>query len=243
MFRNIFRTLLLILLFNLAQTKNKHLDPKNIILNSTNFLLIKGEINDNLASLFLHKLNKLTKKERKKQLIFIDSPGGSVESGLTIIDQIEKYKLKCYANKAFSMAFAIFQSCKIRYVSRFSQLMQHQIRFKIQDEIRKIENYFNYVKDIEKRLVEIQINKINISKTKFNKLINNEWWIFGKSCLNPILKVADKLISVDCSSKLTNENNSINIGGIREIWSRCPIITEPIEKIYNNDYIPNFFVI
>ncbi len=235
MFKKLLKLLIFTFSLQLSLGKNNK-NNQNIVLNSTNFLLVKGEINDRLANSFLYNLNKIKKKDRPKQLIFIDSFGGSVDSGMRMIEQINRYKLKCYANNAYSMAFVIFQSCNYRYVSEFSKLMQHQIRFGLSDEIRKMENFFDYVKEIEDKLINIQINKLNISRSKFIDLTNNEWWIFGSKIINSDIRLADKSITIECASKLTMENYTLDNIFSKEIWSRCPIVYEPLEVTFNKEF-------
>lgn len=234
MINKLLKLLILALFLEKSSGKNNH--NQNIILNSTNFLLVRGEINDRLANSFLYNLNKIKNKDRSNQLIFIDSFGGSVDSGMRMIEQINRYKLNCYANNAYSMAFVIFQSCNSRFISEYSKLMQHQIKFGLSDEIRKMENFFEYVREIEDKLIDLQINKLNISRNRFIDLTNNEWWIFGRKIINSDIKLADKLINIECSSKLTMENYTLDNIFSKETWSRCPIIYEPIEVSYNKEF-------
>lgn len=218
-----------------------HKINKNIILNTANLLPIRGEIHNDLASQFILELNQIDKKDRKNSIVYIDSPGGSVDAGMRIMREIEKNNLDCIAHQAISMGFVIFQSCKNRYITEYSQLMQHQMKYGISGEIRKVENYVNFVKDIENILIEKQISRIGISQNKFNELVNNEWWIFGINALDSEKKLADKVVSVDCSVSLTKKNITIDKNYVKEIWSACPLIPTPIKVIQNKNYINNPF--
>ena len=73
--------------------------------------------------------------------------------------------------------------------------------------------------------------KMNISKDHFNQLINNEWWTYGVNNLIDYPKLADKLISVECSKELTQKKKYLDKKYLREVWSGCPLITIPIEII------------
>ena len=98
-------------------------EVKTIKFNTTNTLTLKGVINAENTNRFLHQFNL---KENKNQLyLFIDSPGGSVEDGSKIIAEIMKYNITCIAEKAYSMAFAILQSCTTRYILPFGKLKRY----------------------------------------------------------------------------------------------------------------------
>ena len=225
-----------ICLFNLLSivigSNNVINSPNNtILLNTTNFINLQGPITEESAAKFILDLNLFDRKSRSNKIVYIDSPGGSVLAGVKIIDQIEKYQISCIASKAISMGFVIFQSCHNRLVTSSSQLMQHQISFGIKDEIRKIESHLDFIQQIEDQLVDKQIQKMNISKDHFNQLINNEWWTYGVNNLIDYPKLADKLISVECSKELTQKKKYLDKKYLREVWSGCPLITIPIEII------------
>ena len=57
-----------------------------ILLNTTNFLSIKNTINTNTANDFIYNLNLIDNKN--DIYIYIDSPGGSVEDGFKIMNEI-----------------------------------------------------------------------------------------------------------------------------------------------------------
>jgi len=206
------------------KSKNK---SKNIYLNETNLIILKGEINKKNTNQFLYELNLIHNK--KNVYVYIDSPGGSVEEGNKIIREVQYYNLNCIAEKAYSMAFAIFQSCNYRYIIPFSKLMQHQISLGIQNEKGKIENYMNFINQIENELVLIQSSKININPDAFKLKTLNEWWIFGKEILNE--NCADEMIMVFCNPLLTKKNITIQTSYYKYIYSKCPLINDPIEKI------------
>ena len=98
--------ILLFFLFSLVSSM------KTVNLNETNVITIRGSINSVTSSNFVYELNK--KKDKKNLYIFINTNGGSVESGSQIISEIMKYNLTCIADKAYSMGFVILQSCKKR---------------------------------------------------------------------------------------------------------------------------------
>ena len=212
-------------------------EVKTIKLNTTNSLTLKGVINAKNTNRFLHQFNL---KENKNQLyLFIDSPGGSVEDGYKIITEIMKYNITCIAEKAYSMAFAILQSCNTRYMLPFGKLMQHQISLGLMNELGKIESYIKFINEMEVELLKLQSKKIGISSEELKNKTNNEWWLFSNNAI--IENCADNIVNVECTKKLTLETYTINNGMYDYIYSKCPLIPDYIEKKENNknnkDYI------
>lgn len=225
--------LLFIMLCNLlfVSCQNFTLEKKTLNLTSSNLLILKGEINDKLASKFIHELNK---KDSKKQLyVYLDTNGGSVDSGNKIIEEIKKYKLDCIASKAISMGFAILQACDKRYITEYATLMQHQMSYGIVNEKEKIESYVNYIKQIDDKLTNLQVKKIKTTVSNFKKKTYNDWWLFGNNAVTE--NCADEIIDIKCSPKLTNQNYTLDKGSYIYIYSKCPLIINHIDKIKNKN--------
>ena len=198
-----------------------------INLNTTNFLTIRGSIDSTTSSKFIYELNK--KKKKNETIVFIDSPGGSVESGNHIIMEIQKYNLSCIANRAYRMGFVILQSCNKRYMTQYGKLMQHQISYGIMDEKEKIESYVNYISQMDGILTDLQANKLNITSKLFKEKTYNEWWLFGQYAITN--NCVDELVHVTCDNELTKKNDSIKYTNYEKIYSKCPLIELPLDTI------------
>jgi ATP-dependent protease ClpP protease subunit len=224
-----FFTLLLIFYISQAET--------NIKLDKNNLITIRGEINEQLTSDIIRKFNKHSSSEL---YLYITSPGGSVIDGMQIIDQLKalnerKIKVSCIADFAASMAFAIFQACPIRYVTFSSVLMQHQMSLKIKGSLYNLNNYMNFIKQIDEDLDIMQSTKLKLDLQDFQNKINNDWWLNGKHIINN--NAADQLVSVYCDSELVDIKEEIKNTSpyleIKVVFSKCPLSREPIEIIIN----------
>ena len=138
-----------------------------IELNTTNVLSIQGEINSAVASSFIYDLNK--RKDKKGLYVYINSQGGSVESGNQIVLEIQKYNLDCIAERAYSMGFVILQACNKRYIRPYGKLMQHQMSYGVANEKAKVESYVNFVDQMNEILVSMQADKIKMSNQVFKE--------------------------------------------------------------------------
>lgn len=232
MYYNIFAiSLLLVPLFVFSAKEIVKMD-KEIELNTDNSLFIRGEINEKMATDFVFDVNK--RKSKKNMYVFLDTNGGAVDAGNQIIYEIQKYNFSCIAHKAISMGFVILQSCNERYITPLGTLMQHQMSYGIMDEKAKVESYVEYIKQVGDHLTELQSNKIGISKKEFARRTYNDWWLFGKNAVNE--KCVDDLSKITCTSQLTNSTYTLDKGSYTYTYSKCPLVTGPIDKKKNKQH-------
>jgi ATP-dependent protease ClpP protease subunit len=236
---NIFTIFIFLSNLYFSTSLNATQSKKVVTLNPNNILLLKGEINDKLATKFIHELNK---KEKKEDIyVYLDTNGGSVDAGNKILEEILKYNLDCIASKAISMGFVILQSCRNRYITDYATLMQHQISYGIMNEKAKIESYVNYIKQIDDKLTRLQASKIGITSSKLKKNTYNDWWLFGENAIYE--NCADETVNIKCSTKLTTQNYTVDIGSYTYIYSKCPLVTNYIDKFKNKNQEEYFFFI
>ena len=198
-----------------------------IYLNVSNVITIKDAIDDETATTFLHKLNMLKNKEGI--YVYLDTPGGSVESGNKILMEVQKYNLSCIADRAYSMGFVILQGCAKRYITHYGRLMQHQISYAIKNEKGKIDSYSNFIDQVETELVGLQADRIQIPHDEFRLKTMNEWWMIGKYAIDN--NCADKIVDVFCDTQLSNTNITEEYDPINFVYSACPLIPGPIEVL------------
>jgi ATP-dependent protease ClpP protease subunit len=204
-----------------------------IQLNRQNLITLRGEINDELTSELVRKLNKFTNNQL---YLYITSPGGSVISGMQIIDQLKSLrerniKLVCIGDFAASMAFAIFQSCPVRYITSSSILMQHQMSLQLNGNLQNVNNYLDFIRQIDDDLEEFQAAKLQMDKNEFTHKVMNDWWLSGNNIVKN--KAADSIILVSCDPELVGQNDEVKkvspFVDINIIFSKCPLSREPLD--------------
>ncbi len=220
-----------------AQTVDSDNKNELIKLNKNNLITLRGEINDQLSSDIIRKFNKYSSNEL---YLYITSPGGSVIDGMQIIDQLKSLserniKITCIADFAASMAFAIFQACPVRYITTSSVIMQHQMSLKVKGSLYNLNNYMDFIKQIDEDLDQMQANKLGINKKEFQNKITNDWWMSGTHIIRN--NAADKIVSVYCDNELVDIKDEIkNVSpfvDIKVIFSKCPLSREPLDIIIN----------
>ena len=195
-------------------------------LNKDNTLILKNVINEQSTSDLIHKINLM--RNKSNIYIYLDTPGGEVENGMKIIDEVKKYNISCIAERAYSMGFAIFQSCSVRYIVPHGKLMQHQISYGHSTELGKMNSYIHYINNIHTELVKQQSRRMRLPTRKFEMNIQNEWWIFGSSTIEE--NAADEMIHAYCTQSLTNQVYNITRNGYIYTYSSCPLVTKELEK-------------
>ena len=173
-----------------------------IVLNSTNFVELSGDIDDeNINSIIKH----LTYSNSNTIYLYLNTDGGEVESGLRLIHILESYNDKkniiCIGERVLSMGFSIFQACKTRIVMLSSIAMQHQIFVTLEGELYTLIRKFEYLKYIDDYLLRHESNKLGMPKEIYKSLKEHEWWLHGRLIVEK--KAADKLEKVICHIKLS----------------------------------------
>jgi len=225
----------LFFLFHLVNTLD------TIQFNTTNNIVLKGEVNSKMATDFIYNLNK--KNNKSDIYVYLNTPGGSVQEGMKIISEINKYGSVCIAEQAYSMGFAILQSCKERLILPHGSIMQHQISLGVSDEKGKIDNYMKYIDQIENHMTEIQSERVGLTSDAFKLKTMNEWWLYGENTV--FQKCADRVVNVECSKELTKQTYTEKKGSYTYTYSKCPLVTNEISKKKNDDEpdsIPFFFM-
>jgi len=221
-----------------VMSENSSTDYNKLVeLNSRNLVTIRGPIQSDTVTDFIHKTSNIDSDEI---FIYISSPGGSVMEGLKIVDVIKSLeksglKINCISDFSASMAFIILQSCPNRMATYSSILMQHQMSLGLKGNIENINTYLEFIRDIDDNLDKLQSEKIGISKEEFKNKIVNDWWINGPSAKEK--SVVDELVLVSCHKELDNKYEAllVNFGldQVQLIYSKCPLSRYPIEVLYN----------
>lgn len=88
-------------------------------------LQLLGEVNDSTVATVIDAIELSPDKE---MTLFIKSPGGSVDSGVKLLESMQRSgkTFTCLIQEASSMAFVVTQlQCDKRYVSEYGTLLQH----------------------------------------------------------------------------------------------------------------------
>lgn len=157
---------------------------------------IFGVVEDEMALEVQHYINKIVKKNEKKEskeiTLLINSYGGSVWAGNIIIGAINYAQSKGFSvigvcqGFAFSMAFDILLSCDVRYGYSFSEYMMHQTQCGTQyGALVQGERSVKYSREQWEKSVEMYIDKTNITKEEIEDMYekDRDWFMLTEEAL------------------------------------------------------------
>jgi ATP-dependent Clp protease protease subunit len=144
-------------------------------------IVLRGEVNDDLADKLVNQLVDLEKADAKKPIyIVINSPGGSVAAGLRITSAMDATKpdIDCVVDEgAYSMAAIIFEHCTKRYIQKDSDLLFHQMSLQVEGPLANVSSEILHFQN-ENDQFEIEVSqKLKMSATEYRKHAHDEWWL------------------------------------------------------------------
>lgn len=155
-------------------------------------IMINGEINDELANSIVAQLLFLTAQDDKADInLYINSPGGSVTSGLAIYDTMNFIKPDCVTicvGMAASMGALLLSSGAKgkRFALPNSEIMIHQPSGGAHGQATDMEIVTKHILDIKQRLNEIlakntnqPLEKIKIDTERDNYMFPEEALKYG----------------------------------------------------------------
>lgn len=222
----------LILSLNLsAQEKSK--TPK-IVLNHSNSVVLDTSVNKRSMSDLSMELAELAIKRGSAEYpiyLVINSPGGSIMSGLKFIEFARHFSnVHTITIYAASMAAYIAQAMPgKRYILGTGNMMFHRAsisNFGGQIVYGEFESQYQHVKKMVLSMEKQNANRIGISIDEYKKRSKDEWWLWGAEAVSR--KTADEVADVLCTPALIKDVKTIRqrtiFGTIKVKRSACPTI-------------------
>lgn len=214
---------------------------KEVTLTPSNTVTMRGPIFDDLVRKTELKLAELAIKRGAANYpiyLVIDSPGGSIFSGLEFIEFTRSIKnLHTITLFAASMASGIQQAIPgERLITETGVDMFHRAAggFQGQFEDGEVESQLAFVKSIVRSMEITSSKRIGISLLSYKAKVKDEWWMFGQQAVDA--GVADALVVVNCSKELLEQHDITVVQtlffSVRLDFSGCPMIRagQPLTK-------------
>jgi len=222
---NIFKSLFLFAasLFTLGQSREL------VKLTEDNFVVLRGTIDGQSSSKLISELHE---KKSKDLYVYLLTGGGSVSSGMQIIQTLKALEqtgvnINCITNVGLSMGFVITQYCQNRLVMDSSILMQHQASFGVKGPMNNVNSYVDFIHSMINEVDEYQASRMNMTLHDFKEKTRDDWWLIGSEAVRNY--AADKLVYVMCDFKnqFYNENFDTLFGTVKVTYSKCPVARDP----------------
>ncbi len=214
---------------------------KLVKLTEDNFVMLRGSINGQTAS---KVIVDLTSHKSRDLYFFLITNGGSITSGLQIIQTLKALQesgiqVTCITNVGLSMGFVITQYCPKRYVMSSSILMQHQASLSVDGSYNTVQNYLSFISNMVDEIDIHQANRLNMTLDKFKDKIRDDWWMIGNEAVKN--NAADEVVLVTCEFKNQLYVESINtmFGKVNITYSNCPVARDPYKIDFFGDFTLN----
>lgn len=166
------------------------------ILNKSRRLLLYADIDEASSYVINYKLRSMSEIDSKSPIYLeINSTGGSVTDGLSIIDtmqNIEAPVITIVNGLAASMAFVIAICGNKRYATKNAWLMQHPIAEMIGDYAQFVKDRTAFLVRLETQMEELLKSHTQFKKADYDKMRNGELWLSAEQAIEK--GVIDKII-------------------------------------------------
>lgn len=192
----------------ISETYNyEYSDKFDIEDNEQRRIYINSEIDENIVDTAIYHIlryNRLDKDtpivSREPIKIYINSPGGSVADGYSLIDAIKLSKTPVYTinlANCLSMALLIFISGHKRFCMPHAEFLLHDGSSGCFDSVSKMQDRLKFESEqIDKMTKEYILSNTSITKEQYEMNMRKEWYFLpqeGKS-----IGVVDSIIGEDC---------------------------------------------
>ena len=160
------------------------IDIEQILLKNRQLFLF-DIIDDKLANRINKELFALDKVSRKPIVLRINSGGGSLPAGFSIIDTMKTLHcpvITVVTGYACSMAGIIAVAGDQRVIFKHAVWMAHDLNAYTCDYVTKMLDYAEFLKQSQKRVFEFLGSHTNLSSSELTKARNGELWLFADEC-------------------------------------------------------------
>ena len=170
-------------------SRKKKEKKSNISLFDKRIIFVSGEIDDSLAKTIIGDLIKLDLQSHKEIKMYINSPGGSVSSGLAIVDTMNMIKSPISTvciGKCLSMGCILLVngSKGRRFITRNSEVMFHEVSSLTYGSYSKMNDDLLHTKSVNLKLCKIISARTNITLKEIRRrTTKKDTWITPKNAI------------------------------------------------------------
>lgn len=247
--KNIFITAAAILLMSTCTGSRATQSGSVIELNEENLVQLNLPIFGSTAAEVQKQLlaKDLKLKPGKPIYLVLNTPGGSIQDGLMIIETAKSLKRPVHTISIFSasMGFVISQYLDDRLALESAIIMTHKARVggvggDVPGSFINMANYLlNYVNSINERIAKRAGKELE----DYNRLIESDFWMGTDVALDH--NFIDKRVSIVCDKSLRDYGapQDVDLGffSVTVQFHKCPLITQP-QLVKGESKLFNMFV-
>ena len=146
---------------------------------------------------FLQKYPKQTPPAFEPIILDIQSCGGYVRDGLSLVSVIEQSEAPVHTRVngyAYSMGFIIFLAGQERLISRHAEVMYHQISTQTQGTLLEIEEDMEISKRLQKHLEDYVVERCKVTKKDLQQIYRTNQDKYFSATESLELGIATKIV-------------------------------------------------
>lgn len=213
---------------------------KEVVLTKDNTLVLNTAFTSESVSDLMGKAMRMDAELKSGYPIylFLDTPGGSIQAGLELIEFFKGINRPVHTVTLFaaSMGWQLAQHLGNRYILQYGVLMSHKayggFRGEFGGEGSQLDSRYSLWLRRLAMMDNQTVARTNGKKTlkQYQSEYDNELWLNGEEAVKS--GYADELVSVKCSASLSgNEKKDVEYEGFKMVFvfDKCPIRTGPVD--------------
>lgn len=150
-------------------------------------IILNDYVDDKLLERAVLQIIKFNKEDAGKSvesrvpiIIHVNTLGGDVSSGLSLIDVIQTSKTPVYGvcHKACSMGAYILIGCHKRYAFKNATILLHDGSAYVGASSSKVKDTVKWLDELEARLDALVLSRTKIDEEEYEKHRRDEWYLF-----------------------------------------------------------------
>lgn len=234
-------------------SKDSH--DNTIVLSSKNLLVLNSEVDGDSVGALINKAKELSDKSFSKKPIylFLNTPGGSVQSGLELIEALKGLGRPVHTITSFSasMGWQIAQALGDRDILQSGIMMSHRAAGEFSGSFggttpSQLDQRIRVNTQVMKEMDMQTVKRTNGKQTleSYQKAYANELWVTGQEAVAQ--GYADNIVTVRCDYTLSGfTSHSTTFMGVNIGYdlSNCPINGSPMNirvgnhEKYTDEYV------
>lgn len=226
---------------------SKDTKADTLVLSQDNLLVLNSEVNGDSVGALILKAKELDAKlsgrmniggNKTPLYLYLSTPGGSVSSGLELIEALKGLGRPVHTITAFSasMGFQIAENLDTRYILQTGVMMSHRAAGEFSGSFggispSQLDQRIHLYVQITKEMDQTTVNRTNGKQTleSYQKAYASELWMTGQESIDG--GYADAIIKVKCDKSLSGTTaHQTEFMGLPITYEldNCPINSAPI---------------
>ena len=170
------------IMFGLVSNASAKSDPKGTITLTNRIVELNGPVGFSMIKTAQKKFIKLNAQSNDPIWIRINSPGGSVDAGLILIDTFRASKSPVYClveSKAYSMAAITLLFCDRKYALDHATIMLHEASYGTMGEDPSNRSRIDFLTSYLDKMHRELAKRVGMSHEKYREKIRDAWWLMA----------------------------------------------------------------